>query len=100
MKMGTKKKNKMVSGKPKKRKKIVMKRKPKKEQQMPDTPIKKPWGGHLPFPPDNCPKKEHVFISENVPWIDLGICLNCPDYPKGCDRKQNYLKEMKIKKEK
>jgi len=100
MKIGTKKKKKMFSIKSKKRKKIIMRRKPKVKTDYSKKPIKKPWGGHLPLPPDDCPKKEYIFMSEDIPWIDLGICLNCPDYPKGCTRKQNYLKEMKLKKEK
>ena len=101
MKIG-KKKNKMVSGKLKKRKKMIRKPKAEKEEKTDYSKIsiKKPWGGHLPLPPDDCPKKEYIFMSEDIPWIDLGICLNCPDYPKGCARKQNYLREMKLKNQK
>ena len=92
-----KKKEKMVSGKIKKGKKMIRKLK----TQDVSKPIKKPWGGHLPFPPKDCAKKKHIFISDNgIPWIDFGICINCTEYPKGCPRKQNYLREMKLKKEK
>ena len=84
----------MKSGKGKKI--IKMKSRKMKEKRITQLDmIKKPWGGHLPFPPKNCARKEYVFTSVGVPWIDLGICIGCKDFPKGCDRKREYIAEMR-----
>jgi len=96
MKIGNKKKEQNGFWETQKKKKIIMRRKPKVKTDYSKKPIKKPWGGHLPFPPKDCAKKKHIFISDNgIPWIDFGICINCTEYPKGCPRKQEYLVEMK-----
>ena len=78
-----KRKKKFKSGK-----KVKMKRKKKNRQT-----INHPWGGHLPFPPLYCARKEFIFMHQEVPWIDLGICVNCKEYPNGCDRKNEYIKD-------
>lgn len=94
--MKRKKKPKFKSGKKVKMKRMKrktksgkkMKRRNKKRQD-----INHPWGGHLPFPPLYCKRKEHIFMHQEVPWIDIGICINCKEYPNGCDRKKEYIED-------
>ena len=99
MKIGNKdkkKKPKIVSGKSKGFKKTgKMKLGKKKKRITQSDMIRKPYGGHLPFPPKDCCRKEYIFSTDYIPWIDLGLCISCPDYgEKGCERKREYLSEM------
>jgi len=62
--------------------------------------ILKPWGGFLPFPPKHCQMKKHVFIDNDIEWLDLMICVNCPEYienKKGCERRIEHLTKLKNK---
>lgn len=62
--------------------------------------ILKPWGGFLPFPPKNCKMKQYIFKDNSIKWLDLVICINCPDYienKKGCERRIEYLNKLKNK---
>ena len=56
--------------------------------------ITKPFGGHIPFPPKNCPKLAFSFTHNDVTWIDGSICIDCPD-KKTCLSRTLYLKQIK-----
>lgn len=55
-------------------------------------PIVKNIGGHLPHPPLDCKRPQFIFTNFGVLWIDLGICVNCPDR---CERRAEYIWELK-----
>lgn len=58
-----------------------------------------PFGGHLPYPPDNCEKSEFSFLNNDIPWLDISICHNCKIIKKCKDRKIFLIKLKKLKKE-
>lgn len=51
------------------------------------------WGGHLPFPPEDCPCSQYSFIdsTSGMRWLDIGICCGnkCHCYP--CRRLKTYM---------
>lgn len=52
------------------------------------------WGGFLPYPPDDCPKSDFVFVADDgTKWLDLSICNYCQEI-KDCLHRQNYLKYL------
>lgn len=55
--------------------------------------ITHPWGGHLPHPPFDCDRKDKIFTHQGTRWIDIGICINCKEFPEGCPRKKQYVQE-------
>lgn len=57
----------------------------------------KQLGGHLPFPPKNCTKKEFITKCFGIKWIDLSICHNCNTINECSTRKEhlNKLKEQR-----
>jgi len=73
--------------------KFKIKRK-EKPTEPPPTTYKRPVGGHLPFPPKDCyrPGWIQFFTEKNVPWIDLAICIDCPQK---CQRRKEYLQQLK-----
>lgn len=60
-------------------------------------PIEYNWGGHIPYPPKDCEKKELMFEHCGVTWIDCSICHTCSVISK-CKRRKEWKKEMKRKK--
>lgn len=48
------------------------------------------WGGHLPFPPQDCPCKEHIFTRDGIHWLDIAFCSinKCGKAP--CPRRKEY----------
>lgn len=57
--------------------------------------IKNPYGGCMPYPPDNCSLKEQIFTDpiDDINWIDNVLCeRKCMNF---CDRRIQYDVEMK-----
>jgi len=74
--------------------KIKRKEKPPEQIQITPTTYKRPVGGHLPFPPKDCCRPSWItyFAEKKVPWIDLAICIDCPNK---CQRRKEYLQQLK-----
>jgi len=51
-------------------------------------------GGFLPFPPKDCPKKEHFTLCYGIVWIDLSICHWCNNI-KECSTRKEHLQKLK-----
>lgn len=51
------------------------------------------WGGHLPFPPKDCPCSKYSFIREGIRWLDIAFCSmnKCGQAP--CKRRKSYTKD-------
>ena len=56
--------------------------------------IPHPFGGHLPYPPADCPFKHNFFIHCGVVWIDASICHVCEKMP--CERRKEWKKNTGI----
>lgn len=52
-------------------------------------------GGHLPYPPEDCEKKEMWTQCYGTIWIDLACCFSCPKQTR-CKRRKEYLKDCKV----
>lgn len=50
------------------------------------------WGGHLPFPPDDCPCLSFSFVDREsgIRWLDLGICASNKCHRAPCRRRRSY----------
>jgi hypothetical protein len=71
-------------------KKFKRKEKAIKAPKMPN----KFLGGFLPFPPKDCPKKDHSVLCYGIIWIDLSICHSCAKI-KECNTRKEHLSKLK-----
>lgn len=71
---------------------MIRRKKPKNLKEPVEKRIKRNIGGHLPYPPTDCPKKDFVKLYDNTPWLDLSICHNCPKIKNCPERKEHLLK--------
>ena len=53
-------------------------------------------GGHLPYPPKDCEKKEFVKKWDAIPWLDMSICHSCSCI-KTCPERKEWIKKLKEK---
>ncbi len=55
------------------------------------------WGGHLAFPPDDCPCLQFAFTDRQsgITWLDICFCSHnkCKIAP--CKRRKEYSEEWK-----
>lgn len=51
------------------------------------------WGGHLPFPPKDCPCSEYIFMQDGIRWLDISFCTmnKCGQAP--CKRRKAYTQD-------
>lgn len=44
------------------------------------------WGGHLPFPQEDCPHFDRSFVDEKsgMRWLDIGFCNGKDAKKQGC----------------
>lgn len=72
----------------------IIKRNPPMQIQFPV----KNLGGHLPYPPDDCERKDMWTKYNDIIWIDFVICISCENY-KYCKTRTNYLAALKAQRE-
>ena len=90
---GNKKKKFVRKNKTDKKNKTKEKPKFKRAKKAPKMPNQF-LGGFLPFPPKECPKKDHILLCYGITWIDLSICHWCNNI-KQCDTRIEHLQKLK-----
>lgn len=76
---------------------IIMKRtKPTKSQkEILDNPPNLRFGGHMPYPPENCPATKCLHSNNpEIEFIDCTSCGRCR-FKKSCKRLKEYEREWK-----